>query len=54
MIFKQSLKKNYTDREIIIHAKPSEVQIASILHKMGKYTEDDELNCGMCGYFSLP
>jgi iron only hydrogenase large subunit-like protein len=50
--FKQSLKKNYTDRETIVHEKPSEVQISSILHKMGKYTEDDELNCGMCGYFS--
>jgi iron only hydrogenase large subunit-like protein/uncharacterized Fe-S cluster-containing protein len=49
---KQSLKKTYTDRESIIHAKPSEAQIVAILHKMGKYTEADELNCGMCGYFS--
>ena len=49
---KQSLEKNYTDRDTIIHAKPSEAQIVAILHKMGKYTEADELNCGMCGYFS--
>lgn len=49
---KQSMKKTYTDRETIIHEKPSEVQITAILHKMGKYTKADELNCGMCGYFS--
>lgn len=52
IIYEQSLKKTYTDRETIIYAKPSEAQIVSILHKMGKYTEADELNCGMCGYFS--
>lgn len=52
VIYERSLKKTYTDRETIIYAKPSEAQITSILHKMGKYTEADELNCGMCGYFS--
>ncbi|BCZ45370.1 hydrogenase [Clostridium gelidum] len=52
VIYKQSLEKIYTDRETINHEKPSEVQIVAILHKMGKHTEDDELNCGMCGYFS--
>ena len=52
VISKQSLKKAYTDKEIIIHKRPSELQITAILHKMGKYTEADELNCGMCGYFS--
>ena len=52
VIYEQSLKKTYGDREILIHEKPSEAQITAILHKMGKYTEADELNCGMCGYFS--
>lgn len=52
VISKQSLQKVYTDKETIINKKPSELQIAAILHKMGKYTEADELNCGMCGYFS--
>ncbi|WP_160691139.1 [Fe-Fe] hydrogenase large subunit C-terminal domain-containing protein [Clostridium sp. C2-6-12] len=52
VISKQSLKKVYTDKDTIIYKKPSELQIAAILHKMGKYTEADELNCGMCGYFS--
>lgn len=52
VIIKQSLQKVYTDKEVILHKKPSELQITAILHKMGKYTESDELNCGMCGYFS--
>lgn len=52
IISKQSLQKAYTDKETIIHKRPSELQITAILHKMGKYTEADELNCGMCGYFS--
>lgn len=52
IISKQSLKKAYTDKETIIQKRPSELQITAILHKMGKYTEADELNCGMCGYFS--
>lgn len=52
VISKQSLQKVYTDKEVILHKKPSELQITAILHKMGKYTESDELNCGMCGYFS--
>ena len=29
---------------------PSAAQIHEILHKMGKYGEADELNCGACGY----
>ena len=29
---------------------PSEKQISAILRKMGKNSEADELNCGMCGY----
>lgn len=29
---------------------PSEVQISSIMERMGKFTIEDELNCGACGY----
>ncbi len=30
--------------------KPSEYDIATVLRKMGKFKETDELNCGCCGY----
>lgn len=30
--------------------KPTEEQIKDILAKTGKFSEDDELNCGACGY----
>ncbi|MGN0605085.1 MAG: [Fe-Fe] hydrogenase large subunit C-terminal domain-containing protein [Oscillospiraceae bacterium] len=29
---------------------PSEYQINEILHQMGKFTKEQELNCGSCGY----
>lgn len=29
---------------------PSETEISAALRKMGKYKEEDELNCGTCGY----
>lgn len=32
------------------YMKPSEKQIDGILKKMGKNSQADELNCGMCGY----
>ena len=32
------------------YVKPSEEEIASVLRKMGKFKESDELNCGSCGY----
>lgn len=31
---------------------PSEEQITAVLRKMGKRSEEDELNCSMCGYAS--
>jgi iron only hydrogenase large subunit-like protein/uncharacterized Fe-S cluster-containing protein len=31
---------------------PSEAEIQSILHSTGKYTKEQELNCGACGYSS--
>lgn len=30
--------------------KPSEIEITDILHRMGKFRPDQELNCGSCGY----
>ena len=45
------LEKEFADhsaREIM----PTEEQIREILKKTGKYTEEDELNCGACGYFT--
>lgn len=33
-------------------AEPTEEQITEILHKIGKFTAEDELNCGTCGYDS--
>lgn len=30
--------------------EPTEEEIKEVLNKMGKFTEDDELNCGACGY----
>lgn len=30
--------------------KPSELEITDILHRMGKYQPEQELNCGSCGY----
>lgn len=30
--------------------EPTEEQIQEILHKIGKYSKEDELNCGACGY----
>lgn len=32
--------------------EPTEEQIKEVLAKTGKYTKDDELNCGACGYSS--
>ncbi|MDO4816683.1 MAG: [Fe-Fe] hydrogenase large subunit C-terminal domain-containing protein [Bacillota bacterium] len=29
---------------------PTEAEITEILHKLGKYKPEDELNCGTCGY----
>ena len=43
------MKKNFT----IIERKlqpPSDTEIQSILHQMGKFKPSDELNCGSCGY----
>jgi iron only hydrogenase large subunit-like protein len=33
-------------------ALPSDAQVRQALHQVGKYSSDDELNCGGCGYDS--
>ena len=45
------LKKNFEYLEYSEH-KPSEDMIIEIMHKMGKFTPEQELNCGSCGYNS--
>lgn len=39
----------YIDPKYVV---PSEMEIASVLRKMGKFKESDELNCGSCGYYT--
>lgn len=34
------------------HQDPTEEELAQILEQMGKYSSQDELNCGACGYNS--
>lgn len=45
----EEMHKNFGNRKIE-ERKPDEEQIAVILHSVGKYSKDDELNCGACGY----
>ena len=45
--YKNTFKKDYQKLE-----EPSESEIWQILAKTNKYTEDDLLNCGACGYDS--
>lgn len=45
----QYMKKPFG--QIVLEGKnPSEKEITDILHNMGKYKPEDELNCGSCGY----
>ncbi|WP_123053426.1 [Fe-Fe] hydrogenase large subunit C-terminal domain-containing protein [Clostridium sp. JN-1] len=39
----------FTDKQIK-KQKASEDEIEKIMNMMGKYSEEDELNCGVCGY----
>ena len=43
------LHKTFTDRRVE-DPMPSDQEMKTILHAMGKYTKSDELNCGACGY----
>jgi len=43
---------NYDYIDSIERPSFNENQIQEVLHKTGKFTKDDELNCGACGYDS--
>ena len=46
------LGRNFPIPQKVTHLPPSSDQIAAVLRKMGKLSDADELNCGMCGYHS--
>lgn len=43
------LKRTFAPSDMRLKA-PSETEITRILERMGKFTLEDELNCGACGY----
>lgn len=43
------LHKVFTDRRVV-DRQPTDQEMQEVLHAMGKYTREDELNCGACGY----
>jgi PAS domain S-box-containing protein len=43
------LGRTYKDRKVYV-PEFSEEQIREVLHRVNKYTREDELNCGACGY----
>ncbi len=45
------MKKIFENRSVI-DPVPNEKQLTEIMHKMGKFTPADELNCSACGYAS--
>lgn len=45
----REMERNFGGRSLS-DPVPSLEQISRILHSVGKYTPDDELNCGACGY----
>ena len=44
-----NLERSYQNKKVI-EDQPSEDQIQSILSQLGKFTPEDELDCGGCGY----
>jgi len=50
--FEQSLKTYFRKNESIVKSSSNEKEIAEILQATGKFTPEDELNCGACGYNS--
>lgn len=46
---KVNLKKEFTDKQMF-KSEPNISMVYNILKQMGKYTKEDELNCGACGY----
>lgn len=47
----EAFRRSFTDRQLP-KQKHTEQEIAEVMEKFGKITKDDELNCGVCGYFS--
>ena len=45
----EQLRKRFSHIEQL-SAKPSEMEIMSVMRQMGKFKPSDELNCGSCGY----
>lgn len=45
------LEYTYTDK-LVKTPDPTEEEITTVLKSIGKYTKEDELNCGACGYYS--
>ena len=45
------LLRSYSDRSTPV-PQFSEAEITAVLHQVGKYLPEDELNCGSCGYTS--
>lgn len=45
------LSRSYADKQQTL-PEFSEEQIQDVLHRVNKYTPEDELNCGACGYSS--
>ena len=46
-----SMEKQFADQKLD-QPVPTDEQLRDIMHKMGKFTKEDELNCGACGYSS--
>jgi two-component system, NtrC family, sensor kinase len=44
-----NLQRSFSDR-VLSAADPTERDIEKILHRIGKFSSEDELNCGACGY----
>ncbi|MDH7480336.1 MAG: (Fe-S)-binding protein, partial [Syntrophomonadaceae bacterium] len=44
-----SLSRTYRDKSVPL-PEFTEEQIREVLHRVDKYTPEDELNCGACGY----
>ncbi|MEA1928504.1 MAG: ATP-binding protein, partial [Candidatus Auribacterota bacterium] len=45
------LSRSYADLDQCLE-QPAGEEITEILHRMGKFKPEDELNCGACGYYS--
>ena len=43
------LRKEFKDRHVV-DRQPDDKEMEQVLHAMGKYTRQGELNCGACGY----